>query len=257
MTTQTTHSHHHHVDSQFGEQASVYLTSQVHAAGRDLERLKTFLSAFPDARVLDIGCGAGHASYIAASEVSHVISYDLSSRMLDVVTATARERGLNNLTTRQGIAESLPFDDGSLDIVISRYSAHHWQDVGMALREIRRILRPGGHCVMMDIMSPGNPVTDVWLQTIEALRDTSHVRDYSASEWSGFFSDAGLAINQVYSDRQALDFTTWVQRMRTPEALVTAIRLYQDSASEEVKRYFDLQSDGTFTSDTIWISGTR
>ncbi|MBJ3816227.1 class I SAM-dependent methyltransferase [Shimwellia pseudoproteus] len=256
-TTSTTPSHHHHVDSQFGDQACAYLTSQVHAAGRDLERLQHFLAAFPGASVLDIGCGAGHASYVAAAQAGCVIAYDLSAQMLDVVAATARERGLDNLTTRQGVAESLPFEDSSMDVVISRYSAHHWHDVGMALREIRRVLRPGGQCVMMDIMSPGHPASDIWLQTIEALRDTSHVRDYSAGEWAGFFSHAGLAVNQMHCERQTLDFTSWVQRMRTPEALVAAIRLYQDSAPEEVKRYFDLQPDGTFTSDTLWMSGTR
>ncbi|WP_435889727.1 class I SAM-dependent methyltransferase [Escherichia coli] len=45
---------------------------------------------------------------------------------------------------RQGYAESLPFADNAFDIVISRYSAHHWHDVGAALREVNRILKPGG-----------------------------------------------------------------------------------------------------------------
>lgn len=253
----TTQSHHARVESQFGEQASAYLTSQVHASGRDLQRLGAFLDNYPDARVLDIGCGAGHASYTAASRVHSVVACDLSSQMLDVVSKTAKERGMDNLTTRQGVAESLPFDDGSFDIVISRYSAHHWHDVGMAVREVRRVLRQGGQFVMMDIMSPGNPLTDVWLQTVESLRDTSHVRDYSAGEWATFFSAASLAVNQVYCERQQLDFTTWVERMRTPQPLVEAIRIYQQSASDEVKTYFDLQADGTFTSDTIWMSGTK
>lgn len=130
----TTHSHHDNVEKQFGSQAKAYLTSAVHASGRNLDRLSKRLEAFPQAHVLDLGCGAGHASFVAAQQVNQVTAYDLSSQMLEVVSHAAREKGLNNVTTRQGYAESLPFADESFDVVISRYSAHHWHDVGQALR---------------------------------------------------------------------------------------------------------------------------
>ena len=165
----------------------------------------------------------------------------------------ARERGFGNLQTRQGFAESLPFEDERFDIVISRYSAHHWQDVGLALREIKRVLRPGGKAIMMDVMSPGNAVLDIWLQTIEALRDTSHVRNYSSGEWAAMFSEAGLLTASVVTDRLELDYTSWIARMRTPEALAKAIRQYQVSASQSVQQYYELREEGSFTTDTIMI----
>ena len=140
----TTGSHHDNVEKQFGDQANAYLTSAVHASGRDLQRLAERLSAFPQARVLDMGCGAGHASFIAAGQTAQVTAYDLSSQMLDVVAAAAKEKGLGNIETRQGYAEALPFENESFDVVISRYSAHHWHDVGQALREVKRVLKPGG-----------------------------------------------------------------------------------------------------------------
>ena len=110
----------------------------------------------------------------------------------------------------------LPFADASFDVVISRYSAHHWHDVGQALREVKRVLKPGGVMIIMDVMSPGHPVRDVWLQTVEALRDTSHVRNYSSGEWLALANDAGLAINHLLTDRLPLEFSSWVARMRTP-----------------------------------------
>lgn len=149
----TTRSHHDNVEKQFGSQASAYLSSAVHASGRDLVRLGERLAAFPQAHVLDLGCGAGHASFTAAQQVAHVTAYDLSSQMLDVVAEAAKAKGLNNIDTRQGYAESLPFDDASFDVAISRYSAHHWHDVGQALREVRRVLKPGGIFIIMDVMS--------------------------------------------------------------------------------------------------------
>ncbi|EJX7439802.1 class I SAM-dependent methyltransferase, partial [Escherichia coli] len=186
----TTQSHHDHVEKQFSSQACEYLTSTVHASGRDLQRLAVRLADYPGASVLDMGCGAGHASFVAAQNVSTVVAYDLSAHMLDVVAQAAEVRQLKNITTRQGYAESLPFADNAFDIVISRYSAHHWHDVGAALREVNRILKPGGRMIVMDVMSPGHPVRDIWLQTVEALRDTSHVRNYASGEWLRLINEA-------------------------------------------------------------------
>lgn len=147
--------------------------------------------------------------------------------MLEVVAQAARDKGFANIATQQGYAESLPFADASFDVAISRYSAHHWHDVGRALREVKRVLKPGGVMIIMDVMSPGHPVRDVWLQTVEALRDTSHVRNYSSGEWLTMASEAGLVINHLLTDRLPLEFSSWVARMRTPEALTEAIRLYR------------------------------
>lgn len=249
--------HHDHVDKQFGEQAGAYLTSAVHASGRDLVKLSERLYAASDARVLDLGCGAGHASFIAAQHVKEVVAYDLSEKMLTVVAQTAEERGYHHLTTRQGYAEKLPFANDEFDIVISRYSAHHWHDVGSALREVRRVLKPGGKAIFMDVNAPGNPVLDIWLQTVEALRDTSHVRDYSPGEWLTLFTESGLAIGAISHDRLELEFTSWVERMRTPQVMVQAIRAYQHSAPYDVQRYYSLQPDGSFTTDIIFIEASR
>lgn len=253
----TTRSHHDNVEKQFGSQANAYLTSTVHASGRDLQRLAERLSAFPQASVLDMGCGAGHASFAAAHQVKQVVAYDLSAQMLDVVAQAAKEKGLDNIATRQGYAESLPFEDGSFDVVISRYSAHHWHDVGRALREVNRVLKPGGVVIVMDVMSPGHPVRDIWLQTVEALRDTSHVRNYSSGEWLSLMNDANLIADTVLTDRLPLAFSSWVARMRTPKVLIDAVRLYQQSASAEVQAYFALQQDGSFTSDTIMVEAHK
>ena len=70
----TTQSHHDHVEKQFSSQASEYLISAVHASGRDLLRLAACLARHPDAYVLDMGCGAGHASFVAAQNVSAVVA---------------------------------------------------------------------------------------------------------------------------------------------------------------------------------------
>lgn len=253
----TNNSHKNAVDRQFGEQANAYLTSSVHAQGKDLQRLAKLLENHTDARVLDVGCGAGHASFAVAAKVAEVIAYDLSAPMLAVVSQTAKEKGLMNIQVEKGVAEALPFADGSFDVVISRYSAHHWHDVGQALREIKRVLTPGGRVILMDVVSPGHPLLDIHLQTVEVLRDTSHVRDYTPGEWLAMFTGSGLLVREVTSDRLELEFGSWVARMRTPEHFITAIRALQQSTTEEVRRHFSIQTDGSFTSDIMMFEALK
>ncbi len=113
--------------------------------------------------------------------VAEVVAYDLSHQMLDVVGSRRHRARLEQYRHRaRRCAERLPFADASFDFVFSRYSAHHWSDLGLALREVRRVLKPGGVAAFVDVMSPGSPLLDTYLQSVEVLRDTSHVRDYSA-----------------------------------------------------------------------------
>ncbi|RKS87041.1 methyltransferase family protein [Orbus hercynius] len=249
-------SHHDRVKLQFGEQANAYLTSSVHAQGDDLKQLAVLLANYPNANLLDLGCGAGHVSFLAAQAVKSVTAYDLSDEMLNVVSKTAKEKALHNLVTTQGIVEKLPFADKSFDIVTSRYSLHHWRDAGVAMREAVRVLKPGGKLFLIDVTSPGHQVLDIWLQTVEALRDTSHVRDYSPGELLTFITEAGLMVDKTYRYRLLLQFESWVKRMRTPTHFIDAIKQYQVSASKEVQQYFELQDDGSFTSDTLLIEAT-
>lgn len=120
----TTQSHHDHVEKQFSSQACEYLTSTVHASGRDLQRLAVRLADYPGASVLDMGCGAGHASFVAAQNVSTVVAYDLSAHMLDVVAQAAEVRQLKNITTRQ-VSIS-----GSLHAVLHQHHASDGQNNG-------------------------------------------------------------------------------------------------------------------------------
>jgi ubiquinone/menaquinone biosynthesis C-methylase UbiE len=170
------------VTGQFGARAAAYLSSAVHAQGRDLESLADLVRGQQQARVLDLGCGAGHVSFHVAPHVREVVAYDLSPQMLDVVARAASQRGLANIVTQAGAAERLPFADASFDFVLSRFSTHHWRDLDAGLREAARVLKPEGTVAIVDSVSPGLPLLDTYLQAIEVLRDPSHVRSYARAE---------------------------------------------------------------------------
>ncbi|MBA1202181.1 class I SAM-dependent methyltransferase [Pseudomonas capeferrum] len=253
--TSTTHTD--VVQRQFGEQANAYLSSAVHAQGSEFALLQAELTGRADARLLDLGCGAGHVSFHVAPLVAEVVAYDLSQAMLEVVSGAAAERGLGNISTECGAAERLPFADASFDFVFSRYSAHHWSDLGQALREVRRVLKPGGVAAFVDVMSPGSPLLDTYLQSVEVLRDTSHVRDYSAGEWLRQVSEAGLFVRNHTRQRLRLEYRSWVERMRTPAPMRQAIRELQQAMGEEVRQYYQIEADGSFSTDVLVLWAER
>ncbi|HXP96636.1 MAG TPA: class I SAM-dependent methyltransferase, partial [Telmatospirillum sp.] len=180
------------VSQQFGERAEAYLSSAVHAQGEDLQALARLVGPRPQACALDLGCGGGHVAYLLAPLVGKVVAYDLSETMVAMVAAEAKRRGLDNIVTKQGPAESLSCPDRAFDLVVSRYSAHHWQDFDAGLEQARRVLKPDGVAVFMDAISPGQPLLNSWLQTLEMLRDPSHVYNRTAEEWRVAVTAAGF-----------------------------------------------------------------
>lgn len=245
------------VQRQFGEQASAYLNSSVHAQGGEFALLQAEVAGRCAARVLDLGCGAGHVAFQVAPLVADVVAYDLSAQMLEVVEQAATERGLSNVRTVRGAAEALPFAEGEFDFVFSRYSAHHWSDLAVALREVRRVLKPGGVAAFIDVASPGRPLLDTYLQAVEVLRDTSHVRNYSPAEWLQQVSEAGLQVRSHARQRLHLDFASWVARMRTPQVMREAILALQGAIGGEVCEYFEIAADGSFSTDVLVLWAER
>jgi ubiquinone/menaquinone biosynthesis C-methylase UbiE len=247
-------SHEAIVEGQFGPAARSYLESAVHAGGQDLELMARLVGERPDAAAIDVGCGGGHVAFRLAGLVGRVVAYDLSAEMLAVVAEEARRRGLGNLTTEQGTAESLSPPPASFDVAATRYSAHHWRDLGAGLARMRRAVKRDGLAVFMDAASPGSPLLDTWLQAFELLRDPSHVRDYSPAEWRTALIAAGFRPTQEAAFRVRLDFASWIKRMNTPPAHAEAIRSLQRRAGPEVRRHFAIGDDGSFSIDSLLIA---
>jgi SAM-dependent methyltransferase len=106
-------------------------------------------------RVVDVGCGAGIDTLIAARMVGargRVIGVDMTPAMLDRARASARAMGTTNVELRQGYAEALPVDDGWADVVISNGALNLLPDKLGGLQQMARSLRPGGRLQVGDIL---------------------------------------------------------------------------------------------------------
>lgn len=99
----------------------------------------------------DLGCGVGHITEALAPCVARVIAVDESGPML--AAAKQRLASQKNVELREGTVESLPIDDGTLDAAILFLVAHFVADPMRAIREVRRVLKPGGRLLIVDLMS--------------------------------------------------------------------------------------------------------
>jgi len=243
---------------QFGAQAANYLNSAVHSTGADLDRLAAVAGQLTPERALDLGCGAGHVSFaLARGGAKRVTAYDPSPDMLAVVAREAATRGYGMLETRVGTAEALPFEDSTFELVVTRYSAHHWASVPRALAECARVLSPGGRLIVIDVVSPETPLLDTSLQVVEFLRDASHVRNYRLSEWCAMQQAAGFGEATVSSWKILLDFQSWIARIGTPPARVAALQAVFAELPREAREYFQVGSDLSFSIDTAWLEASR
>lgn len=238
---------------QYHGKSNAYLSSAVHAQGSEFAKMQQCIEQHQFKRVLDLGCGAGHVSYQIAPYAEQVIAYDVTPDMVELVCQQAAQKGLTQIQGQQGAAEQLSFADQSFDCIISRYSAHHWQHVGQAMQEIYRVLKPHGKVIFVDILGSAQPAIDTFLQTIEMIRDPSHVRDYSLQEWMQFAEYAGFQVEQVEKQTLHLDFDSWIRRMKTPENGAETIRYLQGKVSDVVRQHFDIQTDGSFKTEVMYL----
>ncbi|TAM08651.1 MAG: hypothetical protein EPN67_02290 [Pusillimonas sp.] len=119
------------------------------------------------------------------------------------------------------------------------------------------MLAPGGTLVVIDAIAPETPLYDTALQTIELLRDASHVRDYRVSEWRAMLATAGLAVDNSDTWKLPLDFDAWIKRIGTPAARVAALRVTMEALPQEARDYLAVRTDCSFSLDTAWIEARR
>jgi SAM-dependent methyltransferase len=235
MTTETARGN-------FGAAAADYATNSYHAAGPDLRMLVEAAALTGGERVLDVGTGAGHTA-MAVAAAREVVGVDVTPEMLSAARNLARERKLSNVRFEEADATALPYEDCAFDLVTNRQSCHHYHNLPKAIAETARVLRPGGRFLLIDTVAPEDAGLDTFLNTVEFLRDHSHVRDWRATEWIRMLAAAGLEGQVLQRFPIVLDGMDWVRRMRTPDTKVAMIReLFRDATAAQ-RAAFELRNE--------------
>jgi SAM-dependent methyltransferase len=168
--------------------AQAYVDSDAHREGADLDLLVEWAAGGTTA--LDVATGGGH------------VARRLRAAGLEVVTCDPAPGMRADVTCR---AESLPFKDDAFDVVACRTAAHHFTDVRAAVAEMARV--SANRVLLVDTLHMGDDVEEA-----EALRDPSHVRNYTEAEWRGFVEEAGLRLEEQRVLEHSFEFAAWLER---------------------------------------------
>jgi SAM-dependent methyltransferase len=172
----------------WSDRAEAYRESEAHREGPDLDLVVEWATGARTA--LDVGTGGGHVGRRLREAGLEVVTCDPAPGMqADVVCP----------------AESLPFADGSFDVIACRIAAHHFADVRAAVGEMARVA--ADRVIVVDNLYGGEQ-----LEEAERVRDPSHVRCYSAEEWRTMLEEAGLAVDDVRFFEKRIELEPWLER---------------------------------------------
>lgn len=193
------------------DRAEAYRLSDTHRAGEDLDTLVEWCEPGPGVEALDVATGGGHVARRLREAGCSVVSSDSSPGMQPDVVCSA---------------ESLPFAEGSFDVVATRIAPHHFADIQAAVDEMARVTR--GRVVVEDTLFATDAV-----EQAEVLRDPTHVRNYTEDDWRGFLERAGLAIERVSFFEKLHPLGDWLARTGCTGADASRVReLLADRTSD-------------------------
>lgn len=175
-----------------------------------------------DDNVLEVAAGTCACGRVIAPYVKNVVCLDVTPAMLEVGKQQAAKKQLNNMIFVQGDAEELPFLDKCFDTVISRLAFHHFKNVQKPFAEMKRVLRPGGKLVLIDMEAAKKDLRNCE-DEIETWRDPSHIRNLSRDEIRNLFIENGLEIIKCESTKIPVSLKAWLDLTKTPESVKSRI----------------------------------
>jgi SAM-dependent methyltransferase len=176
------------VTDMWSGRAAGYVDSDAHRAGEELDQLVAWAAGARKA--LDVATGGGH------------VARRLREQRIEVVTCDPAPGMQPDVVCR---AEDLPFADASFDVVVCRTAAHHFADVGAAVGEMARVA--ADRVLIVDTVNMGEAA-----EQAEALRDPTHVRNYTEDEWGQLVAGAGLELAEVKFFEHSIDLDAWLAR---------------------------------------------
>ncbi len=235
----------HLAHERFSRYAQRYVDSSVHAAQHELDLLVELAEPRPDWRVLDVATGGGHTARAFAPHVREVIVYDLSVSMLTAARRYLDAAGARNTRYIAGDAERLPFASNTFDLITCRLAVHHFPDAYRFMLACQRVLKPGGLLLIQDHALPESERDARYLEAFERLRDPSHHRAFSLSEWRGLYLDAGLSVEYADIIKKEANFLAWAQRQDCSPQVIERLTVLLAQAPQVVRDWIEPSCVGT------------
>jgi ubiquinone/menaquinone biosynthesis C-methylase UbiE len=127
----------------FDRIAANFAASEVHSSSPSIRRLHEVVAMPIGASVVDVACGAGHVALSFAGRAGRIVGVDGAPSMLATFRSLAEARAVA-VEAVLAMSDNMPFPPGSFDLAVSRLAPHHFPDVEASVREMARVVRPGG-----------------------------------------------------------------------------------------------------------------
>jgi ubiquinone/menaquinone biosynthesis C-methylase UbiE len=169
------------------------------------ERVRRFVQPSGDERALDAGAGTGALAFALSPFVSEVLAVDLEPALLE--EARRRAADFPNVTIAQGDITRLDLASGTFDLAGSARTLHHVRRPELAISELARVTRFGGHMLVIDQIAPADPLLAVVLDRFERARDPTHTRLLPDVDVRSFLEANGFVVvrTEFHEERRDLD----------------------------------------------------
>lgn len=160
--------------------------------------------------VLDLGSGTGFLSREIARMSKDVYALDISQAMINKMETLNKKYKINNLHPLKGDAHSLPFIDDTFDLIFTRLTFHHFKDIDLVLKEIKRVLKKNGELIIVDIVSSENTTNFDLENAFNKIRDVSHNKFFRINEIKGKLKEFKFNNLKVETWKEKRDFDEWI-----------------------------------------------
>jgi ubiquinone/menaquinone biosynthesis C-methylase UbiE len=220
------------VQRQFRRQAEAYEAVPIVTDPDFLGYIVSISGVLKHDRVLDVASGPGFVGMAFAPHCSQVVGIDATDRFVARANAEAARRQLYNIEFVLGNVEVMAFPDARFDVAVCRFAFHHFARPQTVLAEMRRVIKPGGTLVIVDMVASEDPAKAGYHNEIERLCDPSHARALSASEFERIFRDHGLDVTYKQTVKSSYGLEEWIAHGAPPAESVARIHQMMESSIE-------------------------
>lgn len=164
-----------------------------------LELILDSLSIKNEYRILDLGTGSGYLAFPIALKYPkcNIVGLDIVEKTLSLNAKKAQENRLSNLRFESYDGLKLPFDDESIDVIVTRYVLHHFPVIDFAFQEIVRVLKKGGQLFISDPTRNDEDVVG-FVDNYMKMKPDGHIKFYSEDEFVELARSVGFNLENSY-----------------------------------------------------------
>ncbi len=164
-----------------------------------LNKILEFVKIHEGMKILDLGTGSGYLSFPLAKNnpECEIVGLDIVSAALEANRARTDADGIKNLSFVSYDGINFPFEDASFDLVVTRYSLHHFPDIDHSIGEVGRVLKNGGRLFISD-PRPNECDKERFVDDYMQLKKDGHIKFYTKDEWIEICSRQGLVLKDCF-----------------------------------------------------------